>query len=358
MTKMHRSALENTTGQQPWKASLWFEPAMFGLIAAGVFALAPPPNLPGDYGDQYAAIGTYLTPVLDQSLAALGVVGTIIVSIAVMTRFGLDAETLHPKLHQILTTVLFVTFLLLLFMAACSVRIAAGDSTRWPETVVVLVLTWILSLAARLAIGRTSPQTAADQETERWRRQRRRAQSYGIRRTDDPPAHPYRGAILVLVAPSVLWLVVIAFVAVLTAESTDAWREFALPLYWTLPTITIATISIMWWLTRDMSIAANTTLLLASPLVAIALTCGGLLTLIVFLAHESTAPWFGVGVGAIVLVLAQVTFLTLTPIRRRVPWIRDAEDSATIRSLRRSRKNAKRLRERATAASAAHMTSI
>lgn len=349
-TGLKKSASNNEARPQPWKASLWFEPSVFMVLTLGIFFLTPPLSWPGNYAEAYAAVGAYLTPVLNQSLAILGIVSTVIVSIAVMTRFGFDSELLHPKLHQVLTSVLLATFFLLLLVAACGVRVATVDSGRWPEVIIVLGLTWMLSLAARLAIGRAAAQAQADDGTRRWLRQKWRAEKYGLHRKNPVPARTRRGTALVFVVPQFLWALTWATVAIRTMSDHDAWRGFALPMYAIFPPLTILAVSLTWWVSRDLSLTLGGAVYALMPPICLALASSGLLVVVIIVTPYERGPWVGVGIGAIALISAQIAFMAATPARRSVRWIRDTEDAATITSLRAVRKKAKELQRKAAAA--------
>jgi len=166
----------------PLNVALWFEPAMFGTLLLGSFLLTPPPTMLTGTWVLRIEIGRYLTPVLNQALPILGVASTIVVAIAVWTRFGLDASLVPPKLRRVLGTVVGAMTLLIGMISLCAVYVAISDSRRWPEVGAVIGLSWMLCLMCRFALGVVGYRAQAKAARRRWHRSRERAERYDLTR--------------------------------------------------------------------------------------------------------------------------------------------------------------------------------
>lgn len=324
------------------RASLWFEPAFIVIILAASLAVTPPPGLAADWGQLQNLVGWYLAPLLGVHFAVLGIVGGLVIAVAVMTGFGSKDTTTDARYRTILELILTVSSLLLLFMAACAVRVAIHDWARWPEVVVALVGTWIIALTARVALGERGVQLQAAVAQRDWVRRRARARDYGISRRDKPRA-TVRSLVLACVVPALPYTTLASVVATMPYGDDDPWPRTALVLFSIGAYLGHLILSVTWHLNRDISNSrfARALPIIVGAVLALLISC----TCVVPLMTLSGAPLYvrASGCATLVFVILHAAFLASPRVRRRVRWFREAEDAATVRSLRKYRKNAKRL---------------
>ncbi|MDQ0646955.1 lipid-A-disaccharide synthase-like uncharacterized protein [Microbacterium natoriense] len=350
MKTSHRRSPPAVPDLFPFRTAFWFEPAMFGILLLGTFLLTPPPVVFVDGWSLRVAVGRYLTPVLDQSLPVLGVVGGVVVTLAVWTRLGQDASTVPAKLRRTLETLLGVIGLFLVSMALCVVYVAFGDSTRWPEVAIALVLSWVLSLTCRVALGVPSYAAQAERARRRWHRARKRAARYGLKRRSRPPRTSRSRVAVVALSPVVLWACVTVATVAIFWDATDPWQAPMLTFYAILPTLSLGLLSLTWVGARDRSAEATSVIppiIFLGPITVICMVASVLLTVLV---PAAPVHWHVLGCIAAVLFVACAVFRFVPQLRRSIGWIAESEDAVTIRALRRARREARRLQRLAAQA--------
>jgi len=127
-------------------------------------------------------------------------------------------------------------------------------------------------------------------------------------------------------------------------EPFDPWQVAFLPLYLLMPTIALALLPLGWMANRDLS--ADPAHTLPSKIFLLMLACGAAAVAVLpaFLIVGVPWRWQMLGYVAIVVFLPCAVALMLPRVRRKIRWIRDAEDVITIQSLQRTRRTAKRLK--------------